>query len=123
MDARSSRPGSAFYEVWEPRIGTEAARLLRQRSVFSLIMLGPLGPLVLIATKTGAYAVFAVIFWGLFATHLLVQRRNKRAIAVALSQHLGFPVASSRLPPFRLKAFDAWLAEVRNTRRAAEPGR
>jgi hypothetical protein len=102
-----------FYGIWVPRIGREAAEILKRRSALALIPVGFIVGIVLVAlTLHGvgyALAAGALVVTTL-TMYLYLTPRFNRQLAIALSKHLGCEVNPRRLPQFRRATrFDAWL--------------
>ena len=102
-----------IHDVWDERIGTEAAAMLARRAKLSRVPVGRLAATSLFATALhgAAYWVAEVLLLPAIVWFFYMLRCINRQIADTLSQHLGSPVDPRQLPSFRsTDRFDKWLA-------------
>lgn len=106
--------------TWGPRVGQEAAALLKRRARLGALPIAFLVLLVasaLLLNDAAYYAVAAALYVGLIVVYVVLSRRVDRDLAAALTQHLGFPVSTQTLPRFvSASSFDTWLANQRSGR-------
>ena len=104
--------------TWESRLGAEATGVVRRRAWLALD--GPLVLLVIIVCaltlpSASYYAVAGPVVVAILAAHIYRQARLNRALAAALTRHLGMQVTPRSLPSLRSVAhYDAWLANQRD---------
>jgi hypothetical protein len=109
---------SRFDAIWVPRIGAEAARLLRKRAWLAL---GRLALLVFIVVMAVArvdayYAVVAPVAAAYLCVDFWLLRWLNRQIAAAASSHLGVEIPRGRLPSTRSAAqFDRAIEILKGT--------
>jgi hypothetical protein len=114
-----------FLEAWEPRIGRDATLALRRRGYLVIFRLAlvilSLAVFVGLGRSGSDLLVVGLILVGL-SIDVIGTSQNKRRLAAALTSHVGFPVASSGLPPFKSpEVFDQWLAANRAGAPPKEP--
>jgi hypothetical protein len=105
--------GSAFEQIWVPRIGDQATAQLRRSSYLTLVT----GPVVIglaIACsfsfgngKSSGVAV-GVVEAALAVVVFAVWIRSRMKLAAAVSQWLGVEVGWQEMPRMRSAQFDAW---------------
>jgi hypothetical protein len=113
MSEGQPESGSRFYDAWDPRIGREAAGILKRRAwIVPVMLLGLAAIIVLAITAHGvAYGISAgLVAAAVIAPYLLFMRRVNRRLAAAMTGYLGMEVLPRHLPQFRsTDRFDAWL--------------
>ena len=104
-----------FYRIWEPRIGRDAANILKTRAWLAVLPFGFIVTTVVFALTLNDATYYiadgAVLVTGFGVMSYALPRINRR-LAAAMSNHLGMNVTS--LPRFRsADRFDTWLANER----------
>jgi hypothetical protein len=112
-----------FNAIWEPRVGTEATRLIRRRAwlVLSRLAASPVIILLAITLDSPLYYIVTFPLLGIYLIGvLLLMRRTNRRLAAALTRHLGVEITPQTLPPVRrAELFDRAVSSLREGR----PGR
>jgi hypothetical protein len=124
MSAVTATP---FDDIWVPRIGTNATRVLRRHGY--LTMLCPLVMMTCAGICSFAYTngsksglVIGVILTFVGAAALTVWIRSFMELADALSTHFGARIRWTETPSLRLNRFDDWCAKKAFSRASsAEP--
>jgi hypothetical protein len=108
---------TSFEDIWVPRIGKEATRVLRRYGYAVLVC-----PLLMLTcagicsfaysngSTSGLVIGFLVTFVGVAAFGVLI--RSSMQVAAALSAHFDVRIRWTELPSLgRLNRFDAWCAK------------
>lgn len=106
-----------YYRIWEPRVGRDAADLLRRRAKLVAFPIVALVVIVLMSiTLKGSlyYIVTLPLVCILLLVFVVSVARLNRALAVSLRNFLRLEVTTKTLPSFRSAAgFDSWLRNAR----------
>jgi hypothetical protein len=100
-----------FYGIWEPRIGRDAADILKRRAWICLIPILFLVTLVVVAIAVSP-AVYGLAMWPIAVVSsgawIILLVRTNRKLAIAIGLYLGLQVKS--VPSFSgVRLFDRWL--------------
>src|ERR1700724_641468 len=107
-----------FDSMWVPRVGEDAAAIMRRLALRRALCVPYLIVVAVVAVMTHGgpahYAITMTAAVALIVGYLVTRKRAGDPLSAALSQHLGLPIPAKQLPPLRSpQVFDQAVANMR----------